>query len=280
MEIKRCSVDEARAVIQESEKQGLTTQEFYYHMQQWIGDRWLVDKTPAYALDPEILSRAEVYFANTLYIHLVRHPHAVIQSFEDARLEQLFFRHEHRFTRRELAELVWSLSQENILAFLEGIPQQRRHRVIYEELVDDPDRIIRGVCDFVGVEFHAEMLKPYAEKTRRMTDGIHPLSRMLGDVKFHEHSGIDRKMADRWREIGDATPLGAVTWKIAEMLGYEREEVDAGIGNVHAPARPLAPIGLAHRAMPADGLIANLDHLTDAEVDSLLTSILAGEQNI
>ena len=283
MEIKRCNADEARAVIEESEEQGLTTQEFYYQMQQWIGDRRLVDKTPAYALDPEILCRSEVYFENTLYIHLVRHPYAVIRSFEDARLEQLFFRHEHRFTRRELAELVWTLSQENILAFLEGIPRQRRHRVIYEELVNDADRIIRGVCGFLGVDFHAEMLKPYAEKTRRMTDGIHPLSRMLGDVKFHEHSGIDRTMADRWRDIEDATPLGEVTWEIAEMLGYEREEIDKGNkirGKGLAPARPLAPIGLAQRAVPADGLIANLDHLTDTEVDSLLTSILAGEQNI
>jgi hypothetical protein len=43
----------------------------------------------------------------------------MIRSFEEARLEQVFFRHEHNFERRELAELIWLLSQENILRFLE-----------------------------------------------------------------------------------------------------------------------------------------------------------------
>jgi hypothetical protein len=33
-----------------------------------------------------------------------------------------------------------------------------------------------------------------------MTDGIHPLSKMLGDVKFHEHKTIEAGIADRWQQ--------------------------------------------------------------------------------
>ena len=33
-----------------------------------------------------------------------------------------------------------------------------------------------------------------------MTDGLHAESRMLGDVKFHQHGGVDAAAAERWRE--------------------------------------------------------------------------------
>jgi thioesterase domain-containing protein len=56
-----------------------------------------------------------------------------------------------------------------------------------------------------------------------MTDGIHPLSQMLGDVKFHQHSEIDRSVADRWKEQTAGDSLGELTWDEAEALGYKRE---------------------------------------------------------
>jgi len=66
------------------------------------------------------------------------------------------------------------------------------------------------------------MLQPYKDKERRMTDGIHAESRMLGDVKFHSYDRIDVRVGDKWKEA-DAH-LGDVTWELAEMLGYEREQ--------------------------------------------------------
>jgi hypothetical protein len=85
----------------------------------------LVDKTPAYALDLEILKRAESDFEQTRYIHLLRHPYGMIHSFEEAKLDQVFFRYAHDFSPRQLAELIWLISQQNILEFLKGIPPER-----------------------------------------------------------------------------------------------------------------------------------------------------------
>ncbi len=223
MQINQCDADEARALMQQCEGEQLTTKQFYALLQSWLGNRVLVDKTPSYALDIEILRRAESDFAATRYIHLIRHPYAVIRSFEEARLEQVFFRHQHGFSRRELAELIWLVSQANIIQFLETIPAERQHQVHYEQLVKEPERVLRGVCKFLGLEYVSEMAAPYREPAQRMADGIHPLSKMLGDVKFHEHTGVDAAPADRWQqqlEMGDA--LGDETWAIAERLGYPR----------------------------------------------------------
>jgi surfactin synthase thioesterase subunit len=60
-----------------------------------------------------------------------------------------------------------------------------------------------------------------------MVDGIHPLSKMLGDVKFHEHKGVEAATADRWRQqVAPGERLAPETWSIAERLGYSRLEVE------------------------------------------------------
>ncbi|HEV2844130.1 MAG TPA: amino acid adenylation domain-containing protein, partial [Thermoanaerobaculia bacterium] len=55
MEIRACGPDEARRIIEACEAEDLTTAAFYGRLQEWLGDRVLVDKTPSYALDPAVL---------------------------------------------------------------------------------------------------------------------------------------------------------------------------------------------------------------------------------
>ncbi len=222
MEIKDCDADEAQHIMRSMEERGLTTKAFYRQIQTWLGSRILVDKTPSYALDQNVLERAEVDFENALYVHLLRHPAGMVRSFEEAKLDQIFFRYEHSYSRRELAELIWTLSNQNIIEFLRRVPRERQHRVRFEDLLREPQPVMESLCRFLGLSFHAEMLQPYKDKERRMTDGIHAESRMLGDVKFHSYDRIDVRAGDRWKEAD--VHLGDVTWELAEMLGYERDQ--------------------------------------------------------
>jgi amino acid adenylation domain-containing protein len=223
MEIKGYDAAQARGMMQAFEDRKLTTQEFYRQMQAWLGDRRLVDKTPSYALHPSILQRAEEDFDDALYIHLVRHPLGMIRSFEEARLDEIFFRYEHSFSRKELAELIWLISNRNILNFLSRLPARRHHRLRFEELLVQPENVMRGVCEFLGLSLHPDMLQPYKDKERRMTDGIHAESRMLGDVKFHRYTGIDARTGSRWQEQARDETAGRVTLELTAALGYETE---------------------------------------------------------
>ena len=220
MEARGVDAAEAERIVGQAEREGWTTRRFYRELQGWLGGRMLVDKTPSYALDPEILRRAEEGFAGARYLHLVRDPRAANLSFVEAKLDQIFFRRPHPFTRHQLAELVWTASHRNILGFLAGVPSERWLEVRFEELVREPERVLRGVCEFLGITYRPEMADPYRPGSARMVDGPHQVSRMLGDVKFLGHGRVDARAADRWRDAG-GPPLGAPAREIARRLGYD-----------------------------------------------------------
>src|SRR5207245_1277933 len=136
-----------------------------------------------------------------------------------AKLDQIF-RYEHTSSTRELAECIWTICHENITGFLREVSPRRQHVVRFEELVRQPEKVLRELCNFLGLEFDEKMVAPHAEKEKKMTDGIHGLSRMLGDIKFHTHRRVDAGVADRWKLGHEQDFLGDVTWKIAKSLGY------------------------------------------------------------
>ncbi len=223
MEVFDCDADDAKRRMAEGEAAGLTVREFYRHLQDALGGRLLVDKTPSYSLDPATLERAEDDFDQPLYIHLLRHPHGMIRSFEKAKLEQVFFRPGHSFGRRQLAELIYDVCHQNIFDQLSRIAPERHVQVRFEDLVRDPRGQLERLCGFLGVPFDERMLDPYADSAHKMTDGIHSLSKMVGDVKFHEHKAVDAQVADSWRRDLAEDFLGDVTWDTAARLGYADE---------------------------------------------------------
>ena len=226
MELKGGEVDEAAALMREYEDQAMGVQQFYGLLQEWIGpERLLVDKTPGYTLDLNTLRQAEVYFEDSLYIHLVRHPYGMIRSFEEARLDLFFGRDLLKtlsLSRRELAELSWIVSNQNILEFFEEVPRWRQFRLRFEDLVARPRNAVEDICRFLKLPFHDDMLQPYREKKRRMSDGIHAGGIMLGDVKFHQHRRIDAAAADTWKEVYREDFLGETAWQLAGSFGYPR----------------------------------------------------------
>ena len=242
MEAKGCTAEKAQGIMNACEERELSTQEFYARMQEWIGARRLVDKTTRYALDVDTLKRAEVYFERPLYIHLLRHPCGMIRSFDEARMDQIF-EYEHPFSVTELAELIWLISHENIMEFLRGIPKDRQRRVRFEHLVGQPEEVVHELCAFLGVDFHPDVLRPYEHQEKRMTDDLHGLPRMLGDLSFHQHQKIDANVAERWKENGSERMLGDITWRVAGSLGYERPAKSGGeaAGGELIEARSSAP---------------------------------------
>jgi thioesterase domain-containing protein len=239
MELGGESAGEAEAEMAEFEARDLAVRDFYAELEARTGGRMLVDKTPSYALDRATLARAEEDFEEPLYLHLLRHPHGMIRSFTQAKLDQVFFRVPHSFTRRELAELIWVTAERNIREHLATVPPRRQLALSFEDLVRDPEAAMRRVCDFLGLAFDPAMLDPYAPPGGagdsgggRMTDGIHALSKMLGDVKFHEHRKVDAAVAESWKREVQEDFLGEPTWRIAEILGYPRP----------APVRRFSPL--------------------------------------
>ena len=95
-----------------------------------------------------------------------------------------------------------------------------------EDLVGAPEPTTSAICGFLGVGFEPAMLEPQRDRRERMTDGVHPESRMIGDMKFHTHTRIDASVADRWKSTLGDDDLSDEARALAAAFGYE------------APARP------------------------------------------
>lgn len=225
MELRRVGREQAEALVADDEALDLGTRDVYQRLQGWLGERRLVDKTPAYALNLRVLRRAEDEFEGSFFIHLVRHPLASNLSFSEIRADLATGddRGELPASPHKRGELWWLVSQQNILAFLRTVPPERQLRLRYEDLVRAPEAHLRELCERMRIPFDPQMLEPYADPRGRMTDGLTEHSRMVGDQKFHRHAGIDAGAADRWRTTADAARLCEATWSIAEALGYPRE---------------------------------------------------------
>ncbi len=230
MQIHNQPLEEIQRLLAELEEQQCPIQDYYRMMQEWLGGRILVDKTPAYAIDLETLQRAEAYFEKPLYVHLLRHPYGMIRSFEEAKLEQLWYPRlvgndtgsldALPYSRRQLAEMIWLILNQNIIRFLQDIPAERQFRIKFEDMVNRPEREMRAFCDKAGLQFFQSMLTPQEDREQRMTNGIHEISRMIGDPKFHQHKKIDAAVADQWKSQYEMDFLADDTVKLAVSLGY------------------------------------------------------------
>ena len=224
-EIKQCTNDEATKIMESFEARDMPIKEFYLTMQNWLPGKRIIDKTPSYALDPATLQRAEEDFDQPLYIHLVRHPYAMIYSFIEAKLDKNFFKYPHDFSRQEMAELIWIVSHQNIKGFLAEVPLERQIQIRFEDLLLRPESEARRLSSFLGVEYKTDMIKPY--QGNKMTDGIGATSQMVGDFKFYLHSDIDQNVAERWRKFHKTDFLSDIAWDLADGFGYTVEKDSA-----------------------------------------------------
>ena len=221
MHLTPCSLEEATAKMSQLEAQGLSTRDFYAILHEKLGGRLFVDKSPIYCFQPAVLRRTEDEFEEPLFIHLVRHPGGTIRSFEDAKIDALIpFMRTSGFSRRQLAELTWLVSHENAADFLQTVPAERQMIVRFEEIVGSSETTGRKLCEFLGIPFIPEMLDPYLEKERRMTDGLKVASQYSGDLKFHLHERIEPSAAERWKQYASEGALSEMTRRLAEKFGY------------------------------------------------------------
>ena len=249
MQMHGLNLAAAQAMMAGREAAGWDVRRFYREMQAGVAPRLLVDKTPEYAMDLEILRRAEAFFDGALYVHLARHPLGMIRSYEQGRfLLESPYRGRHDFSARQMAELTWLVSHRNIGEFLRAVPAERQRTVRFEDVLASPESSMRALGDFLGVGYDPGMIAPYADGKTRMTDGAHALSQQVGDPNFYRHGALKAEVADQWRADYREDFLSPATWEIAARFGYENP-FRASESPGPAPV-PVAPAS-ASRSLPA-----------------------------
>lgn len=248
MELLAVDAAESSRILAEWTEQDLPIQEVYSRLQAMAGTSLLVDKSPTYGISLETLKRGEALFDGAKYIHLVRHPYAAIESFVRLRMDRLAGIDD--VDPYTLAEQVWTQTNRNVMEFFAGVDAGRWCRVYYERLVTNPERVLREVCAFLGVDFEEATLTPY--EGARMTDGVHAASMPISDPNFLSHTAIEARLADAWRAVRLPRPLGDAAGRLAAALNYELpSHADVPPTGVRAA---LAPPAAEERFVDAAGL--------------------------
>jgi acyl transferase domain-containing protein/acyl-CoA synthetase (AMP-forming)/AMP-acid ligase II/pimeloyl-ACP methyl ester carboxylesterase/acyl carrier protein len=217
MELKGIDAAESQKLIENFVKENLAIQDVYALLQELVGEKILVDKSPTYANDKDTLDRGELLWENAKYIHLVRHPYAVIESFTRMRMDKLVGAGDNN--PYQVAESIWTNSNQNTFDFFANLDPNKHHLVRYEDLVSNPQQTMEGVCEFLNLPFDAAVLHPYEGK--RMTEGVRDKSMSVGDPNFNKHERIEAELANNWQNIQLPYQLNPLTQQIAQFIGYQ-----------------------------------------------------------
>jgi biotin carboxylase len=191
----------------------ISVEEMYRMLREMAAPQRLVDKSTLNASCAAILEKTRQVSAAAHFIHLIRHPYAVIES-----LERNYMQHVSRLEAFRMSEELWTVPNLNIVGFLRWVPQVRQLLVRFEELVRDPEAVMRRICAFLNLPFDPAVLNPY--EGGRMTEGSPGRFDSLGDPSFHEHDRIEARLGEVWRTIKTDCELRPASRELAIHLQY------------------------------------------------------------
>ena len=240
LEVDAADTQAQRDLLEEWIQRDSATTEVYRWLQGKVAPRLLVDKSPTYAMDPMTLAAAEELFHRPKYIHLVRHPFSVIESFVRNRMQRLAGINTEDPSL--LAEQVWCETNANVIDFFETVDKDRQLLIYYEHLVNDPAGTMEKLCRFLGISFSEALLHPYEGK--RMTEGVHQESLGIGDPNFLDHSGIDASLSNAWKNVSLKRSPGGFLKRVARELDYElpTASIEAQEENAGRAMQPASPV--------------------------------------
>ncbi len=183
--------------------------------------RW-GDKTPMYMRHLTLL---EQLFPGAQYVHLIRDGRDAAVSFL-AMPEGTYTRTwAHRSTPARFA-CQWRTEVEAGRALGARVGTTGYFEVRYEELVAEPERVVRSICDFAGLPFEPAMLE---------YPGAVDVSAKPHHQGLREPPTVGRRDWRRELSQADALTFEAVAGDLLAELGYELSAAPAADGSVRTP---------------------------------------------
>lgn len=165
------------------------------------------DKTPGFVRELPLLAEL---FPEARFVHLVRDGRDVVLSLR-----------EMDWAQRGGLDTLARFWQTNVdLGFTAGeqLGPRRYRELRYEELIDDPESELRGVCSFLGLAYEAAMLS-YHERADELARSLRQ-SRDHGHLRFRP----TQRLRDWRTEMSkhDLLQFELVAGDALERAGYDR----------------------------------------------------------
>lgn len=115
----------------------------------------------------------------------------------------------------------WQYSFKQVRKLMNDKPEQY-YFLRYEELVQQPEKQVKAICNFLGITYHASMLEYYKIKDKVLS--VYPEELVM---KYHSNlfQPISAEFINKWKE--KLTPkqiemADAIVGKTADEAGYKR----------------------------------------------------------
>ncbi len=166
--------------------------------------RW-GDKTPAYT---RFVLNLATMFPAAQFIHVVRDPRAVAVSWLPTNWGPNTYWHAGQW---------WAAVVGLATVDMEILEPWRACTIRFEDVVREPEQTMRGVCDFLDLDWDPQVLNTKARDQVKLPS--------KQDEKLHQKTreDLDPKRADSWRKVDPRKlhPLEAVCWDLMEFYHYE-----------------------------------------------------------
>ncbi|MGB5325668.1 MAG: hypothetical protein WBN40_09630, partial [Pseudomonadales bacterium] len=121
-------------------------------------------------------------------------------------------------------------------------------RISYEALVDEPENVLRSLCNKFAIEFNPAMLNPYEGIDKKMVDGIYPESRSMTDPTLLKQQAINPALAQQRKQHAGQFRLGRITQRLATDMQNAPDSGSADLPQAATtPSRSAAMASLRKR---------------------------------
>lgn len=192
-----------------------------------VRPRILVEKSPSITYWVARMRRAHGMFPGAGYIHLLRHPRTQAESM----LRLLERKQERGVPVGQYwvdPPLGWYANHYNICTFLSSIDEGQSIRIRAEELLSEPDRVVRSIFEWLGLRTDPEAIDAVKHPERSPYACIGPKGAGFGNDRdflenpeFHAAPIPPSNLQDPldWRTDGRGFPSRVK--KLAREFGYE-----------------------------------------------------------
>lgn len=151
------AVAEANAWLQENRE--MSTAQLFQLLQEEIAPKRAVEKSPFNVSQDSVMARLPQVAPDAVYVHITRHPYSASNSimntdwYRESLKNPLWGSFDHRSGQPVFDPQVhWFDTNARILDFLATIPPERWIHVRGEDVLEDPDRTLPALCDWLGID--------------------------------------------------------------------------------------------------------------------------------
>jgi Sulfotransferase family len=199
------------------------------HIQELVGPKLLVEKSPTALLKCEYIERILQVFPNASLLHLTRHPRSMVESVRSMRENHGSpIAKQAGSPSRFNAEEEWRTAHENVITATQQLPLGQCIRLKGEEVMANLAIYLPQICDWLGIRSDAEAIEAMMHPENSPYACPGPRGAPRGnDPNFLENPRLDPERLARIRE-----PLleGELSWRegafeknvvrLAKQLGY------------------------------------------------------------